>query len=113
MRIFIALLTIVFLTAGCGPCAVGAELLDWVAYLFVLGLGALLCVFGFYVVRDGFRFGRSGMPWAVAAIGSAVFSGAGFFFVGTVGTAAGAPFLVAFSLGRYRRRHETKRVETQ
>ena len=103
-----SLLSIAFLTAGCGPCVVGSELLDGLPYLFVLGLGAVLCVFGYYVIRDGFRFGCTGMPWAVAVIGSAIFSGAGFFFVGKVGTAAGAPFLVAFSLGRHRRRRETK-----
>ena len=106
---FVASLALAFLLVGCGPCGgPGTELLRGLPYFVLTVFAAILCVFGYFVVRDAFRFGRMGMSWLVAAIGSGIFSGAGYFFAGLVGTAAGAPFLIAFGLGRYRRRHTSK-----
>jgi hypothetical protein len=103
MHFSIALLAVSLLLTGCGPCGVGGELLDG-PFLFMAGLATILGIFGYYVVRDGFRFGRDGMSWFIGAIGSGIFSGAGFFFAGRIGVVAGVPFLVAFGVGRYRRR---------
>ena len=100
MRIVPTLLAVVFLTAGCGPCSVGAESLDALPTCSFWASERFCAIFGYYIVRDGFRFGTTGMPWAVAAIGSAVFLGAGLLFAGPAGTAAGAPFLLAFGLGK-------------
>ncbi len=110
---FAALLASPLLLTGCGPCGAGAELLNGVPYFVLSVLAAILCVFGYYVVRDGFRFGRMGISWFVAAIALAIFSGAGYFFGGPTGILAGAPFLVAFSFGKYRRKYANKRGSTR
>ena len=71
-----------------------------VATLFLIG--AFLLVFVYWMLRDMFRFGRQKFPWWVGAVAGTLFGAAGFWAAGPAGVSAGAPFLIAFGLGRWK-----------
>src|SRR5436309_1986628 len=87
--------------AMCAP--LGFDEARWgVVFFVVLGIYVVIGLVGYFLVRDFFRFGRRGFPWLLAVIGSCIFSAGGYLLVGPVGTIVGAPFLVAFGIGRCR-----------
>lgn len=84
----------------CAP--VGFEEAIWgIGLLVVIGIYAVIALVGYFLVRDFYRLGRRGFSWLFAVIVSGILSGVGYYLAGSVGSVVvGAPFLVAFGLGR-------------
>ena len=76
----------------------GFEEITW-----VIGMYAVIALVSYFLVRDFYRFGRSGYSWLFAVVVSGIISGGGYYLAGPIGSVVvGAPFLVAFGLGRRR-----------
>lgn len=88
--------------AMCAP--LGFEEATWgIGLLVVIGIYAVIALVGYFLARDFYRFGRRGFSWLFAVVASGIFSGGGYYLAGPIGSVVvGAPFLVAFGLGRRR-----------
>ena len=69
-------------------------------WVFLAILAAVCVVALYWMLRDSFRFGSNNFPWFVGFMIGIVFGAVGFLAADLPGTAIGAPFLVAFVLGK-------------